>query len=114
VEEVDSADPESTEAESTEEPALTPPAQVRSSPSPTVTEPPPEAAETKGSINVSGAIAWLVGPGGRVNPGTHDEGSYEVFVNMNGDAPLSLGTVELNAGEAIQFNCGFGTCKRIQ
>jgi hypothetical protein len=63
---------------------------------------------------VSGANAWLVGPEGRVSPGTHDDGTYEVFVDMDGGVPLSLGTVELSAGEAIQFNCGFGTCKRIQ
>jgi hypothetical protein len=74
----------------------------------------PVATDSKGSILVSGASAWLVGPEGQVSPGAHEAGSYEVFVDMGGTMPLSLGAVQLSAGDAIQFNCGFGTCKRIQ
>ena len=75
---------------------------------------PPGLITSTGSISVAGATAWLMGPEGRVSPGVHEPGAYEVFVAQEGGAPYSLGTVQLAAGDAIQFNCGFGTCKQIQ
>ena len=82
-----------------------------------LTDPLSEAAPVPGSalgsITIDGAAGWLVGPAGRVAPGAHPAGDYEVMVTVD-DAPQSLGRVTLTDGVDVKFRCGFGTCKRIQ
>ena len=72
----------------------------------------PDPVSALGRITIDGAAGWLVGPSGRVAPGAHPAGDYEVMVTID-DAPLSLGWVTLTAGADVKFRCGFGNCKRI-
>jgi serine/threonine protein kinase len=78
--------------------------------------PPPAGTPAGGSglLLVSGAQAYLIGPGGKMPVGSVAAGSYELFAQTHPNAEFeSQGTVAVGNGERIVYKCGLGTCRRL-
>ena len=68
---------------------------------------------TTGTVQITGAEAYLEGPNGRVEPGALLPGSYDLFANVAGGQFRRVRSITIEAGQNLQFHCGMGTCRQV-